>query len=396
MRKIVAISLVLLYVWGCQSTNKKADTSQGQELKWSVKMANTVMHEHDTLIYYNGKKKKIKWSYDVAMLAMTIGKLGNIDPKYTKYMEDYFNYFVGDDGSVKNYKISEYNIDRINPAKAFFPLYELTGDEKYKKALPQFVEQMKEHPKTKTGGYWHKKIYPNQMWLDGIYMGSPFLAQYAMEYNQPQWFDTVTHQVKLIYEKTLDQETGLLYHAWDESKEQRWSNPENGQSPHFWSRAIGWYVMAIVDILDFLPEDHPDRATLIRILNDEIDALLKVADPTTGLWYQVLDHGGEEGNYIEGSGSSMYTYAMAKAANNGYIDARYLEIANEKFTAITKVLIEEDENGYLTFSNICGGCGLGGNPYRDGSYNYYITEKIVRNDSKGVAPFIMAALELDR
>lgn len=395
MKFFMPILLLFMFVYSCKPESNNSTNTVSVELPWSVKMANSVMNLHDSLIYFDGRER-IKWQYDVAMLAMTIDKLGEIDQKYSDYMESYFEYFIGNDGSVKNYNITEYNIDRINPAKSLFTLYKRTGKEKYNKAIHQFVTQMEQHPKTESGGYWHKKVYPNQMWLDGIYMGSPFLAQFAKEYNQPQWFDVVAHQVLHIYEKTLDPETGLLYHAWDESREQRWSNPETGQSPHFWSRAIGWYLMGIVDILDYFPENHPDKEKMIRILNDEIDALLKVADSTTGLWYQVLDHGGREGNYIEASGSCMYTYAMAKAANKGYIDAKYKTIANQKFDAIIKHLITNDADGNLVLKNVCGGCGLGGNPYRDGSYNYYITEKVVDNDSKGVAPFILAALELNR
>jgi unsaturated rhamnogalacturonyl hydrolase len=395
MRHFMPILILFMFVCSCKPESNNSTTSADDELPWSVKMANSVMNLHDSLIYFDGRER-IKWQYDVAMLAMTIDKLGEVDQKYSDYMESYFEYFIGDDGSVKNYNIEEYNIDRINPAKSLFTLYKRTGKEKYNNAILQFVTQMEQHPKTESGGYWHKKIYPNQMWLDGIYMGSPFLAQYAKEYNQTQWFDVVAHQVLLIYDKTIDPATGLLYHAWDESREQRWSNPETGQSPHFWSRAIGWYLMAIVDILDYFPETHPDREKMIRILNNQIDALLKVADSTTGLWYQVLDLGGREGNYIEASGSCMYTYAMAKAANKGYIDAKYKTIANQKFDAIIKHLITKDAEGNLVLKNVCGGCGLGGNPYRDGSYNYYITEKVVPNDSKGVAPFILSALELNR
>jgi unsaturated rhamnogalacturonyl hydrolase len=311
-------------------------------------------------------------------------------------MKTYIDYFINEDGTVKHYKIEEYNLDRINPAKNLFTLYKRTGEEKYNKAIQLFVEQLENHPKTKSGGYWHKKIYPWQMWLDGIYMSSPFLAQYAKEYNKPGWFDVVTHQILLIYDKTVDPDTKLLYHAWDESKEQRWSDPETGQSPHFWSRAMGWYLMAIVDVLDYLPENHPDREKLISILNTTIDALLKVADKETGLWYQVLDKGGKEGNYIEASGSCMYIYAMAKGANKGYLKNKYSQIANKKFDAVLKYLIKTDEKGNLVLTNVCGGCGLGGNPYRDGSYEYYITEKRVDNDSKGVGPFILAAIELNR
>lgn len=392
MKNLTSILLVFLVI-ACNTVSKEKNVSVQEEPKWSVKMANSIMNQHDSLINYG---TKIKWQYDIAMLAMTIDKLGVIDQKYSDYMKIYFDYFINDDGTVKKYRIKEYNIDRINPAKSLFTLYKRTGNEKYNKAIQLFVKQMETHPKTKSGGFWHKKGYPWQMWLDGIYMGSPFLAQYAKEYNKPEWFNVVTHQILLIHEKTYDPKTGLMYHAWDESKEQRWSNPETGQSPHFWSRAMGWYVMAIVDVLDFLPENHPDRSKMTTILKTELDALLKVTDKETGLWYQVLDQGGREGNYIEASGSCMYTYTMAKAANKGYIDKKYKDIALQKFNSIVNHLIIKDKNGNFVLTNTCGGCGLGGNPYRDGSYKYYITEKIVDNDSKGVAPFIMAAIELDQ
>jgi len=387
--------LLLLTIIACSSDSKKNTTFEDNELKWSVRMANSVMNLHDSLIYFESRDR-VKWQYDVAMLAGAIDKLGVIDQKYSVYMKTYVDHFFNQDGTIKDYKPNEYNIDRINPAKNLFTLYKRTGDEKYNKAIPLFVTQMESHPKTNSGGYWHKKVYPWQMWLDGIYMGSPFLAQYAREYNKPEWFDVVTHQIILIQEKTLDPKTGLLYHAWDESKEMPWANKETGQSPHFWSRAMGWYVMAIVDVLDYLPENHPDRNKIIEILNNTLDALLKVADKETGLWYQVLDMGGEKGNYIEASGSCMYTYAMAKAANKGYIKKKYFQIAEQKFDSVIKTLIVTDDKGNLVLKNVCGGCGLGGNPYRDGSYQYYITEKVVVNDSKGVGPFILAAIELNR
>lgn len=227
-------------------------------------------------------------------------------------------------------------------------------------------------------------------------MASPFLAQYAKEFDKPEWFDIVTHQIITVYEKTINPETGLLYHAWDESKEQRWCNKETGQSKQFWSRAMGWYMMALVDVLDYLPENHPDRNSIIKILQDVSDAVLEVQDKKTGLWYQVLDMGGQEGNYIEGSGSAMFVYTYAKGAKKGYLDQKYQEIASNKFDSIIKTLIPEGMDGFPQFTNICGGCGLGGNPYREGDYNYYINERKVDNDSKGVAPLILAALELNK
>lgn len=394
MRNLL-LAIILLLVVSCQFRPSSGKESKKADKKWSVKMADEIMHESDSLVnfLFTGK---IKWRYDVAFLGKAIDQLGNIDPKYSKYMEDYINYFVQEDGNVKRYKAGEYNIDRINPAKNIITLYKRTGDEKYRQALDLFVQQMKNHPKTESGGYWHKKVYPDQMWLDGIYMATPFLAQYAKEFNSHEWFDEVTFQIQLIYEKTLDNETGLLYHAWDESKEQKWSDPLTGCSPHFWSRSIGWYVMAVVDVLDYLPENHPDRESLIEILQKTCSALLKVRDPESGLWYQVPDQAKRKGNYIEGSGSSMFTYTFAKGALRGYLDKTYLEIANKTFDAIVSNLITEKQDGSIEMRNICGGCGLGGNPYRDGSFEYYISEKKVINDPKGVAPFILAAIELGR
>jgi unsaturated rhamnogalacturonyl hydrolase len=267
---------------------------------------------------------------------------------------------------------------------------------KYSYALDNLIDQLKDHPKTKSGGYWHKKIYPWQMWLDGIFMGSTYMVQYAKEFNAPEWFDAAATQVKMIYEKTLDQSSGLLMHAWDESKQQKWCDPETGKSHYPWSRATGWYTMAIIDILEYLPEDHPDRGVLIGILQKTCDALLKVQDTKTGLWFQVLNQGGREGNYIEGSGSAMFVYVFARGAHNGYLDNKFLGIAEKAFNDIIRELITVDNKGFLTMHNICGGCGLGGNPYRDGSYEYYINEKRVDNDTKGVAPFILAAIELNR
>lgn len=388
MKKILLFLAVSLFFVGCKE--------KAPEAKWSMKMADMVISRWDTLAYYLDCENP-KWSYDVALLGMAIDKLGDRDQKYSDYMKTYMDMFVDEEGHIEKYNQLSYNIDNINPAKNLIILWKKTGEEKYKNALPQFVEQMENHPKTSEGGFWHKKIYPHQMWLDGLYMGSPFLAMYAAEFNDPHWFDIVTLQFKLIYEKTLDKNTGLLYHAWDESREQRWSNPETGQSPHFWSRAMGWYVMAIVDVLDYLPADHPDRPEMISILQKTIDALLLVRDSETGCWFQVLDEGGRENNYIEGSGTAMYIYAMAKGANKGYLPEKYREIANGAFDDMVKNLIIEDEDGLPAMINICGGCGLGGEKnYRDGSFEYYTTEKVVPNDTKGVGPFILAAIELDR
>ena len=390
-RKGLLILLFMLPACGLTTHENKGKSANS---KWSVRMADYVMNRSDSLIYYVDRNPK--WAYDVAFLGMAVDRLGNLDPKYSEYMEDWVNHFVQPDGSVIDYRIEEYNLDRIFPGRNVMTLYRRTSETRYKLALENFILQLRTHPKTNSGGYWHKNIYPWQMWLDGIFMGSTFMVEYATEFNAPEWYDEAASQTKMIFEKTLDQESGLLMHAWDESRQQKWCDPVTGKSRYPWSRATGWYLMAITDILDCLPETHPDRDDLKKILQKTCEALLKVQDPKTGLWFQVLNHGGREGNYIEGSGSAMFTYIFARGAHKDYLDSRFLGIAEKAFDSIIRELITIDEKGLITMHNICGGCGLGGNPYRDGSYEYYINEKRVDNDTKGVAPFILAAIELDR
>lgn len=371
------------------------DPGRGEkEEKWSLRMANTVMAKSDSLVYYVDRNPR--WAYDVAFLGMAIDRLGEADPRYSAYMKDWVDYFVQPDGSVTDYRKDEYNLDRIFPGRNIMTVYRRKPEERYRKALDSLISQLETHPRTNAGGYWHKKIYPWQMWLDGIFMASTYMVQYAAEFDEEKWFDVAALQAKLVYEKTLDSESGLLMHAWDESREQRWCDPETGKSKYPWSRATGWYTMALLDILEYLPADHPDRPELISILQNTCEALLKVRDPESGIWYQVLNQGGREGNYLEGSGSAMFTYVFARGARQGYLDAEYREIASQAFDGILRELVTVDESGMVTIHNICGGCGLGGNPYRDGSYEYYINEKKFDNDTKGVAPFILAAIELDR
>lgn len=390
----VIILIIMLSACNFQSQSKKERSHGPVDAKWSVRMANTVIGRSDSLVFYVDRNPE--WAYDVAFLGMAIDRLGNIDKVYSKYMKDWVNYFVQPDGSVIDYRKDEYNLDRIFPGRNVLTLYKRDPETKYKIALDNFIDQLKSHPKTNSGGYWHKKIYPWQMWLDGIFMGSTFMVQYAKEFNEPEWFDVAANQTRMIYEKTLDSLSGLPMHAWDESRQQKWCDSATGKSHYPWSRATGWYLMAILDILDNLPENHPDRGALVTILQNVSDALLKVRDPKTGLWFQVPDQGGRESNYIEGSGSAMFTYVFARGAHSGYLDKKFLEIADISFDNFIKELVTVDEKGLVTIHNICGGCGLGGNPYRDGSYEYYVNEKRIDNDTKGVAPFILAALELDR
>ena len=391
----IFISLIIVCLFLSCSGAGQSEKSDNPENSWAVRMANTVLAQSsDSLIHYVSGQPE--WAYDVAFLGMAVDRLGNIDPKYSDFLHNWVDYFVQPDGMVTDYRLDEYNLDRIFPGRNVLTVFKRNPEPKYKIALDNFIEQLKTHPKTESGGYWHKNIYPWQMWLDGIFMASTYMVQYADAFNAREWFDVATTQVRMIYEKTLDPSSGLLMHAWDESLSQRWCDPVTGQSLYPWSRAMGWYTMAILDILDYLPEDHPDRNDLILILQKTCHALLRVQDQNSGLWYQVLNQGGRYGNYLEGSGSAMYIYVYAKGARLGYLDNIYRDVAGKAFESFIKELVTVDENGLVTIHNICGGCGLGGKPYRDGSYKYYISEKRVDNDAKGVAPFILAAIELGK
>ena len=235
------------------------------------------------------------------------------------------------------------------------------------------------------------------MWLDGLYMGEPFYAEYTAKFENGKSFDDIAKQFEIIQQKATDPKTGLLYHGWDESKQMPWANKETGNSPNFWSRSLGWYVMALVDVLDYMPKDHPKRKELVQYLNNASEAILKFQDKSSGLWYQVTDKGADKGNYLEASGSAMFSYAFAKGANKGYLPAKFKKSANKAFDGLTKVLIKKvDEDGGITLTNCCQVAGLGGNPYRDGSYEYYVNERKKDNDPKATGPFILAALELNR
>ncbi|MEP3388541.1 MAG: glycoside hydrolase family 88 protein, partial [Reichenbachiella sp.] len=253
-------------------------------------------------------------------------------------------------------------------------------------------DQMKDHPRLASGGFWHKKIYPDQMWLDGLYMGSPFLAEYAKEFNEPALFDDVANQFILVDNYTWDADKQLYYHGYDDSRKQKWSNPKTGVSPNFWGRAMGWYAMALVDVLDFLPEDHSKRPEILAIINKMATGLVKYQDAETGLWWQILDRGGDEGNYLEASCSSMFSYFFLKGIEKGYLSEDYRAVANNAYEGVVKSFVKRNQDGTISLTTNCAVAGLGGNPYRDASYEYYVNEPKRDNDPKGIGPFIMASI----
>ena len=356
---------------------------------WSVLMASSMMQRNPLL--------SRRWHYEpgVALLALKqvwqkTGKQEVLD-----YVKRNIDEFVRPDGSIRTYRLEEYNLDQINEGKLLFFLHETTGDERYKKAAFLLREQLRTHPRTSQGGFWHKQIYPHQMWLDGIYMASPFYAEFARRFGEPEGLDDVARQITIIEEHTRDAQTRLLYHAWDESRSQRWADPTTGCSPNFWGRAMGWVAMALPDVLDHMPEDHPQRGRLIDILRKTVDALARVQDPASGVWYQVLDQGDRPGNYLESSASCMVVYAIAKGVRNRYLGDEYLAVAKNGYEGILANFVTVDQQGLVNLDGICAVAGLGGTPYRDGSYEYYVSEKVIANEYKGVGPFIMASVEIE-
>ncbi|HZG69688.1 MAG TPA: glycoside hydrolase family 88 protein [Herpetosiphonaceae bacterium] len=355
----------------------------------SVQVADSVLSRHSP--------EAARWHYEQGLILRAIEQVWRAtgEPAYWRFVKDTMDLFIGPDGDIRSYRVDEYNLDQIKPGVVLFPLLEVTGEERYRHAIMRLRRQLDTQPRTRSGGFWHKQIYPHQMWLDGIYMAAPFYAAYGRTFDEPAVFDDVAHQIILIEQHTRDPASGLLYHAWDESRQQRWANPETGCSPHFWGRAMGWYAMALVDVLGFFPPDHPRRAAIIAILELLAGAITRVQDEATGLWYQVLDQGGRPGNYLEASASCMFVYALAKGVRRGYLPAEYLAVARRGYDGIERNLITVDAQGLVSLHGICSVAGLGGEPYRDGSFEYYVSEKQVSNDYKGVGPLILAALEVE-
>jgi unsaturated rhamnogalacturonyl hydrolase len=352
-------------------------------------MADSVIHRH--------APAAAQWHYEHGLALMAVERVGRATgaARYKHFVKDAVDLLVEPSGAIRTYRAEEHNLDQINPGKLLFALWRDTGDERYRKALALLRAQLDTQPRTQSGGFWHKLIYPHQMWLDGLYMAAPFYAEYARRFDEPAAFDDVAHQFILAERHTRDRSTGLLYHAWDESRQQRWANPDTGCSPHFWGRAMGWYAMALVDTLDLFPAEHPRRQAISAILGRLAEAAAQVQDPATGLWHQVLDLGGRAGNYLEASASCMFVYALARGARLGFLPERYMAASRKGYAGIVRELISVDAQGLVTLDRVCAVAGLGGSPYRDGSYEYYVGERVAANDYKGVGPFILASVEIE-
>lgn len=341
--------------------------------------------------------KPASWNYiDGCMLTALMEMEGLTgDRRYFDFVKAVADHFVGEDGSIRTFKPDAANLDDINEGRVLFALYERTGDEKYRKAADFLRGQLDKQPRTREGNFWHKAIYPNQVWLDGIYMAQPFYALYEKHFGGGTYSDTVD-QIKNVRAKMFSQEKGLYFHGYDASRTAFWADPVTGCSQNFWLRSLGWFAVALADLLDILPQGG-DRDSLAGIFTELMDSMVRYADGATGMYWQVPDQGGREGNYLETSGSAMTAYAMLKGARLGVLSGEHAALGQKTFDGIMKKYLTFTEDG-LDLGGICLVAGLGpeDNRRRDGSYEYYISEPVVSNDAKGVAPFVLAYTEVKR
>ncbi len=339
--------------------------------------------------------KQSTWNYIDGCMIKAILELYAItkEERYLTFADAFIDYFVQEDGSIASYDPEEFNIDNVNAGKTLFDLYKLTGKEKYRKAMDTIYSQIERQPRTKEGSFWHKKIYPNQIWLDGLYMGQPFYMQYEVEFNDCKNCMDSYKQFLTVNKLMRDAKTGLYYHAYDSSREMYWCDKETGLSKHFWLRALGWYAMALIDTMEIMPESmKEEKETLHGIYKDLIDSMLKYQDES-GMWYQVVDLGSREPNYLETSGTAIYAYAIMKSVRLGFLPESYWAYGKKAFDGVCEKYLSE-ENGELQLDGICLVAGLGGKDHRDGTFEYYMSEPVVKNEAKGVAPLILAYIEV--
>lgn len=340
--------------------------------------------------------QKPSWNYIDGCMIKAVLELYRIkkEPKYLEFADRFIDYFVREDGSIMSYDPLEYNLDNVNAGKTLFELYPLTGREKYRKAMDTIYGQLKGQPRTSTGNFWHKLIYPDQVWLDGLYMAQPFYMQYELTYNDGKNCRDSYEQFVNVYRNMRDLRNGLYYHAYDASREAFWCDKVTGLSDNFWLRALGWYAMALIDTVEIMPDSlAPERDELSRIYRELIDSMLPYQDEKTGMWYQVVNRGRISPNYLETSGSAIFAYAIMKSVRLGLLEPSFFSYGRKAFDGICEKYLSE-KDGELQLGGICLVAGLGNKEMREGTFDYYMREPIVQNDAKGVAPLILAYTEV--
>lgn len=344
------------------------------------------------------ENEDVKWNYIDGCMLMALIALTEIsgDDRFIAFTEKVADCFVQENGSILTFEPEKRALDDYNECRILFSVYRLTGKEKYRKAAEMAYRALMDQPRTREGSFWHKAIYPDQVWLDGVYMAQPFIAMYQKEFGDGDYSD-ILRQIRVVHQRMRDPKTGLYYHGYDAGKKAFWADPETGLSQNFWLRAMGWFALALADLIEILPENAPERAEIISVFRELMDSVEKYMDPETGMYWQVVDQPGREGNYLETSGSSMMACAMLKGARLGVLDPRFRDQGRKTFEGIKSGFLRV-EDGMLSLRNICLVAGLGpeNNRRRDGSYEYYVSEPVVENDAKGSAPFVLCYTEIRR
>lgn len=369
------------------------------EAPLSLRVVESEMVRNPEASYIDGQEGKLKWNYTTGLELKAMLDVYAVcgEERILDYADAWYDAIIDSAGVIFKYKKSNFSTDHICPGRTLFQLYDLTGKEKYRAAMDSLYSQLLDQPRTPEGGFWHKQVYPEQMWLDGLYMAQPFYAEYTARYvadpaRQAANYQDIAHHFSVVFEHTYDPETGLLRHAWDSSHSMFWCDPANGQSAHAWGRAMGWYAMALVEVIDILPEGE-ERALLSGLLHRVYEALPRFADKETGMWFQVLDRPYAEGNYLEATASAMFVYTWLKGCRLGVLDD--LESARAAYSSLLKTFVTE-EDGIVSLNDCCEVAGLGGKDMRRGDYDYYIHEPVRPNDPKGIGPLVWAALEYER
>ena len=343
--------------------------------------------------------KRNKWNYIDGCMITGILELYEItgEARFLDFADRFLSGFVEEDGHIRTYDPEEYTLDNVNPAKNLFPLYDLTGKEKYRKAIELVRSQLSTMPRTPEGNFWHKLIYPNQVWLDGIYMALPFYMEYEKRFDQEKDCPDICQQIANVEIRMRDPETGLYYHGYDASRKMYWADPDTGCSPNFWLRAEGWFILGLVDVLEIMT-DLPMQSETVHLqhmLLDLAEALTRYQDPS-GLWYQLIALPELEGNYLETSGTALISAALLKAVRLGFLPESFRAVGEKAFYGIVDHRLTKNADGTPCVTGICLVGGLGGEQHRDGSVAYYLSEPVVQNDAKGVGPLLLAYTEMLR
>ncbi len=385
---LLVVSMALFAACGQKNTEKPL----------SVRMAESEMIRTPVPSDLDSSKGRLKWNYTQGLELLAFMDLYEVsgDERFWNYAARYADTMISPQAEIYSYNKTNYNIDHICPGRILFRMYDKTGEAKYKMALDTLFSQLQTHPRTSDGGFWHKKVYPYQMWLDGLYMGQPFYAEYISRYvdasEQQNLYEDVVRQFVTVGKHTYDSLTGVYRHGWDETRSMFWADKESGQSAHCWGRGLGWYVMGLVDVLDYIPGQE-QRQVLIDILKEIYEVLPNYADPKTGMWYQILEFPDREGNYQESTASVMFVYGLLKGVKTGVFDASYRKKALQWYEMFVDRFVKENPDGTISITDCCAGAGLGGSQNRSGKYDYYINETIIiENDCKAVGPFIQASL----